>query len=270
MAPTSTQTGIIDILTRLHGEIFPLEAEAGLLFGKGDLRPRIEYFHDAVRALVKEANGGGETGRLRIEMLAYDAEALRYIQGMPLAAIQPGGRRTSPQTLPSVQLGGTGSEKRGNRQLRERLGGLYQQYATLFVALFKPFADRDYRDRVEEANEAVTQMNGLINALNGKLPEAMLGDLLAQLDDPQLRAAVQALVARKKKTEASTLLRQKDAQEEKTVTALESAHARYAMAQLAIFEQGKEIVKQLAASGMNLAGRFVENAMVQATRERGR
>jgi hypothetical protein len=46
---------------------------------------------------------------------------------------------------------------------------------------------------------------------------------------------------------------------------------QYASAQRGLFEDGKDIIKKLAAKGMNLAGRFVEEAMAAARgSDRGR
>ncbi len=44
------QESIVQLLTRIYSDIRDIEEEFELLVGDNDFRPRIEYFHDAVRA----------------------------------------------------------------------------------------------------------------------------------------------------------------------------------------------------------------------------
>ena len=45
---------------------------------------------------------------------------------------------------------------------------------------------------------------------------------------------------------------------------LDQAHTNYVTGQLMVYEQSKDTIKKLIASGLNLAGKFLENAMSAA------
>jgi hypothetical protein len=45
---------------------------------------------------------------------------------------------------------------------------------------------------------------------------------------------------------------------------LDQSHMHFATGQLAVYEEGKETIKRLQQQGLNLAGKFVENAMSQS------
>ena len=51
---------------------------------------------------------------------------------------------------------------------------------------------------------------------------------------------------------------------------LEQSHMSYATGQLAIYEESKETIKRLGQQGLNLAGKFVEQAMSAAGKGHGR
>ena len=57
---------------------------------------------------------------------------------------------------------------------------------------------------------------------------------------------------------------------DKEIAAIEEAHMNYVMSQLGVFEGSKELLKKMAAQGMNLVGKFVENAIADSKREMGR
>lgn len=57
---------------------------------------------------------------------------------------------------------------------------------------------------------------------------------------------------------------------DKQIKTVEQAHFAFATAQLAIYENAKEVVKKMAVNGLNIVGNFVENAVREATRGAGR
>ena len=84
------QESLVALLTRIYHDIRGLEETYGLLIGDGDFRPRIEYFHDAVRAFTSQDPNHYKTGgRLTVELLAYDVVSLRAIYAKPLAPFAP-------------------------------------------------------------------------------------------------------------------------------------------------------------------------------------
>ena len=51
---------------------------------------------------------------------------------------------------------------------------------------------------------------------------------------------------------------------------VEQSHLSYATGQLAVYEESKDTVKRLASQGLNLAGKFLDNAMQAAGKGQGR
>lgn len=223
------QESLAALLSRIYHDILPMEEEYNLRVGEGDFRPRIEYFHDAVRAFTSGASAHREAGgRLTVEWLAYDVGCLRYLIAMPLSSFTPHGATLSPQTaLLKADGKPLPSGPKPDRVAKERLRELYQRYAVLFAAMLKPFADADYHDRIEDLNQEVA-------ALHAARREA---------------AAKEA---------------------DREIAGIEKAHLEYAAAQLAIYEESKDMVKKLAAQGMNLVGKFVESSIAETKREMGR
>ncbi len=221
---------LIALITPVYEALRDLETPLLLTVGKGDVRVRVEYFHDAVRAFTAGETRGDTTGRLSVEQLAYDLSAIRYLQQKPLAALHPKHVHASPGsalvTRSSKALVG-GYARTATRDDKQRLADFYLRYGLLFAALFKPVTDRDARDRVEEID---AQVSALLQAKNGK-------DRAKALDKVR-----------------------------KTV---ETAQMDFSTAQLGLYEEGKDMVKALAADGLNLAGQFVASATARDT-QRGR
>jgi len=252
---------LVDLLTKLAGEIGAIEVVHNLRFGGSDVRPRIEYFHDAVRAFTS----GSHPERLTVERLSYDVAALRYLQEKPLASLNmPGSQSPSAAVAKSNAL----ARKAPDRTVKDQLSELYQQYGVLFTALLRPVADRDFLDRQENLNEIVEQCAALANSLHS-LDQA--ATLAYHLDDPEFRQQVLSALQQKKNQKAASLLGTKSNAADAELKTIDKAHADYSMAQLGMYEAAKDTVKHLASQGFALAGRFVQDAMAQAARAgRGR
>ena len=54
MTKQTDQESIAQLLTRIYRDIFAIEEEFELLVGVDDFRPRIDYFHDAIRAFTSQ------------------------------------------------------------------------------------------------------------------------------------------------------------------------------------------------------------------------
>jgi hypothetical protein len=278
----SEQENIIALLTRIYTDIRDIEEEFELLAGEDDFRPRIEHFHDAIRAFSSKAPRNRDSkDRLAIELLAFDVSALRYIQSMPLASFKKHGHVMSPSTdLVAVNNGLTVKRKRPDRAVRERLSELYQHYAVLFAALLKPNADNDYRDRVDEMNQDVQDLHNLntqFDALaKGKDQLKQVMAAINHLEEDDLRQELLNFMQQQKYKKNDNLkklmefLKQHAQKKDKEIASIESAHLNYVMAQLGIFEGSKDMLKKLAAQGMNLVGKFVENSIAESRREMGR
>lgn len=261
-------SGIIEILNRLYLEILEIEEQFSLRFGNGDFRPRIEYFHDAVRAYTSRNPDVYEPGgRLSVEMLTYDVSCLRYLQNMPLGTIHRETHGRSPGSNLAADVKSTGKSLatgKPDRLTKLRLGELYQQYGVLFAALFKPEADHNYHERTDALNTIVTQLEGILQLMESGAGAQAVQDAMAHVDDLELRSAMLSAVHKNPKKDLKPAIKKASAKTDRDIAALEKAHFSYASAQLAMFEDGRDIVKKMAAKGMNLAGKFVENAMAAA------
>jgi len=278
---STEQEGIVALLTRIYTDIRDIEEEFQLVAGGGDFRPRIEHFHDAIRAFSSQTPRGKPSDRLSIELLAYDLGCLRYIESMPLASFKPGGQPTSPSTgMVSLDKGLTVKRPRPDRAVRERLTELYQHYAVLFAALLKPSADVDYRDRVDELNQDVEDLHKLNSQLEtlAKNKEQINQVMAAinHLEEDDLRHQLVHFMQQQKFEKKDNIkklmqfLKEHAARKDKEIASIESAHMNYVMAQLGIFEGSKDMLKKMASQGMNLVGRFVENAVAESRKEMGR
>lgn len=274
----SEQDQILALMTRLYVDISDIESRHNLLIGEGDYRPRIEYFHDAIRAFTskKPVTSDGKS-RLNIEWLSYDVQALRYVQSMPLASLSPHPHFSASTDIANRTKGALApASQRPDRATKEQLAELYQRYAILFAALLKPFADNDYYERTDEANQDIATILSLVAQLEKGGATAALTDSIHNLEDDVLRIMLQNFVQSgkiKKPQEMNkllTALKGEVKKKNKTVKTVEQAHMDYALAQLGLYEASKDVVKKMAASGMNLVGNFVEKAMRETQRELGR
>jgi hypothetical protein len=232
----SEQESITQLLTRIYLDICALETEHGLLAGDGDLRPRIEYFHDAIRAHSSGDVAHREVGgRLCVEILAYDLACLRFLQSKPLAPFNPHAQALSPGT--ALTVSGTGAAiatTKSDRATKRRISELYQNYAMLYAALLKPIADRDYQERTDDINQDIDDLHALLHKEKNPKNIAEIKRKIASLD--------------------------------KNAKSVDAAHMDYAIHQLGIYESSKDTLKKMAAQGMNLVGKFVE-ASIATTRK---
>ena len=274
---TNEHESIIKLLTRIYTDIRDIEEEFQLLAGDNDYRPRIEHFHDAIRAFASETN----RERLSIELLSYDLQALRYIVSMPLASFKADGQPMSTKTdMVALDKGLTVKRPRPDRAVRERLVELYQNYSVLFAALLKPNADRDYHERVDNLNQDVEDLHHLASHLdeleqnNTQLPQVVTA--IQHLEEDGLRNELLNFVQQQKHIKKDNLkklvqfLKEHAKRKDKDIAAIEEAHMNYVMSQLGIFEGSKDMLKKMAAQGMNLVGKFVENAIAESRHEMGR
>ena len=275
------QEALVQLLTRIYLDINAIETEYGLLVGDHDFRPRIEYFHDAIRAFTSEDKKSREAGgRLSVEQLAYDLSCLRYLQAMPLSTFTPGELLSPSAEMVKVEPGLVPKAKRPDRETRQRLVELYEHYAVLFAALLKPFADSDYKERINELNDEVREINAMIRQMEGLLKgNAALEQVVASaqhLEEDDLRQLILAFLQQQKYKRREdtkkliTGLKKHCSGKDKSIAAIEKAHMQYVLAQLAIFEGARDMIKKMAAQGMNLVGKFVQNAVAAAQYERGR
>lgn len=266
----AAEQALVTILNGIYGEIYQIEEKSAIRLNEGDYRPRIEYFHDAVRALT-----GGDllSKRLTVEFIAYDVSMLRFIQANPLVRSKGTKLNLSPGTAlitgnePEFAIGKSTTVK---GQLME----LYKNYSVLFVALLSGPADRDYQTKINDCNEEVETIASIEAEVKAAGSSVNIEELVqTYIDDPVLAQKILAAMGgSRKKMQANDALKKlsdmiKTA--DKQLKATEQAHFTFATSQLAIYENARDVVKKMAVSGMNIVGNFVENA-VQEARSSGR
>ncbi len=280
---TDEQQQLIALLRSLYQEILPLEQELGLLLSDRDQRPRVDYFYDAPRALMDAAMPSAlRLERLSLEWLAYDAVAIRYLENKPLSALQPHQRYQSPETRLSKRKSGELQTKRSaNREDKDVLSRLYLRFGVAFVALFKPFVDRDHRALVEELEvtaQEISDVKAGVDALGqGTISAAALEDMAAHCHNELITKLIRALLEKQRYKQSENIksalnvLTAEIAKKDTQIVDVQRAHLNFATSQLALYETGKDVVKQLANQGLNVAGQHLDQAMTQnASRDRGR
>lgn len=265
------QAAIIELMHGKYSQLLPIETEWGIRLHEGDWRPRIEHFHDAVRALTSgEGDLYAKQSRLSVENLAYDLGQLRQIQNKPVGLINRATEKSAGSALIKRSEAGASTPKTPPQAVRGQLVSLYRDYMVFFAALFAQVADLNYQSRMETAEQSQADLH-LIEDVMGKLVAGKISAAealheLMHVEEDQLRERISGLLARKglsarEKQEAMALMAQigRGLAEEKK--RLDTAHLNYATGQLAVYEEAKETIKRLQSQGLNLAGKFVEQAM---------
>ena len=281
MATASEEQGaIIALMHGLYEKLLRIEGEWGIRFSEGDMRPRIEHFHDAVRAFTSgSADIYAKNSRLAVEKLAYDLAVLRSIPDRPTGHINRTTEMSFSTALVKPNEAGAGISKMPPQGVRAEIASLYKEYTVFFAALFAPVAARNHKSRVDAVDASVADI-GLVEQIlaqlmAGKMTNAQAMAEMNHVERDDLRERIQAMLARKvlsarEKQEALGMLVQIERGLETEKKQIEQAHLTYATGQLAVYEDGKDMVKKLAAQGLNLAGKFLDNAMQQAGRGQGR
>ncbi len=268
------QQAIIALLTEIYLEIASIEQKFKLIAGKGDMRPRIDYFHDAIRAFT---DGGQYHPRLSVELLSYDMRCLRYIEKMPLSSFRNDGDNSSPsQEVMNMDGDLISTSDSANRGVRARISELYQHYAIMFSALLKPMADRDYKERTGIINNDAKDISVIIGELENKADAKTITSMAQNLEEKELKVILSTFIQQKKHKNPEDIkkllghLKRLVKQKDDKIKAIDKAHMEFATAQLAVFEQSKDMLKNLAAKGMNLIGKFVEASVADTRRQMGR
>jgi hypothetical protein len=271
---SSSKDALLPILNELYQRIYQAEVEIGLFAGKRDHRPRVERFHDAVRAYTSGISPYEANSRLAIEQLAWDISMLRTIQSSPLTPI-PGSQKTSPSTGLAVRgenaVGGTGNPRAQARALKGQLAADYKNYAVMFTALLAETADMNHANRMEEKDALVGELANLRSSISGKTVN-LQHKAGSSIYDPQTLTDVLSILPKGTfaAAEATALLNNAMTRIDQQQAKIDKAHLSWLSGQLAMYEQGKEVVQQLMRQGLNLAGRFLEETMSRSDPGRGR
>lgn len=272
------QQAVIALMGELYGHIRPIEAEWGIRFREQDLRPRIEHFHDAVRALsAGDAKAYGRGGRLSVEYLAYDLAQLRIVPQKPVGHINRATQKAPQGSL--VVAGEPPLRSLPDQRTRSELAKLYQQYTVFYAALFAAQAEEDFHVRSEQAEQQMDDLASIVavlqKLLKGQISTRDAEQAMMHVERDDLRERMSAMLRKGKPGPADLTqamasvgtIKQGLLHEKKTVA---DAHLSYATGQLAVYEDSRDTVKKMAAQGLNLAGKFLEQAARNAGMGRGR
>lgn len=274
------QAAIIELMHGKYSQILVIETEWAIRLHEGDWRPRVEHFHDAVRALTSgSADIYAKNSRLSVENLAYDLGQLRLIQDKPVGLINRATEKSAGSALVKKGEAGASIPKMPPQQVRAQITGLYREYTVFFAALFAQVADNNFQVRSDQIDSSVTDLDLIEQVMgqlvSGKMNAAQAMNELMHVEADDLRERIQAMLAKKQltareKQEALALIAQIEKGLDAEKKKLDSAHLSYATGQLAVYEEAKETIKRLQQQGLNLAGKFVENAMQSAGKGKGR
>lgn len=276
---------LTQIMNATYHDIRAVEMEFGLHVGDGDYRPRIEYFHDAVRVLSHQPEQMYlPRTRLSVEHLAYDLSCLRYIQERPLAKLNhdapdPKMRAAPAGTKQLAPPPGSIAEpvrkpKAVPPTIRATLAEQYRTYTVMYTALFAESADVNFHTRLTENDTGVEDLAQIQQMLAMLEQDAIaperVEEAIQHIENAQLREELMALLHNRsmKKRQKMEMLQQRLQQQMQGLDmdskAMDKAHMRFLTGQMVVFHDAKDIVRKLASQGLGLAGQFLANAMEQA------
>ena len=271
---------LIALMHRAYEDIRAIEAEARITVDDRDLRPRIEYFHDAVRALTEppEAMYQPRT-RLCIEWLTFDLNTLRFLQDKPLAKVN---RSSVMGTSQQVATRAEQPLAHLPPHVKANLSAQYRTYTVFFAALFAEAVDKNFQARVSakdgevEDLAQIEQMIKLLEQGQGNVREEQVEELINHLDNETLRHKLMTILhqasmkKREKLAAAQLLLKNAMKGADAEIAALDKLHTAYLSGQMVLLQDSRDIVKRLSSQGLNLAGKFLETAFQQAGQGKGR
>ena len=136
------QGAMIELMHAKYHQILQVESAWGIRLHEGDMRPRIEHFHDAVRALTSgTADLYAKNSRLSVEHLAYDLSQLRQVSDKPVGLINRMTEKSIGTALVRQNEAGASVPKMPPQGVRSEITALYRDYTVFFAALFAPVAD---------------------------------------------------------------------------------------------------------------------------------
>jgi hypothetical protein len=258
---------LIPLINELYERIRAIEAEHGFWAGVNDYRPRIELFHDAIRALVAGHSPYEAKGRLTLERLAWDINTLRMLQGNPLTKMA-GADRQSPSQALVVKSSPQATNLRG---VRSELAEFYKNYTVLFVAMLAETADMNHRARMEDIDLQVEELAELQQHINGKTQVNLHKEADQLTPEPERAAQIKSMLPPEKlaAADARSAIKAAHVILDKRQKNLETQHMQWLSGQLQCYEESKTLVQKFMQSGLNVAGKFLQETMQQGGQGRG-
>jgi hypothetical protein len=270
------QQALLSLIHGKYAQIRDIETQYQIFGHEGDYRPRIEYYHDALRALGSGTDDGlTKHSRLSAEHLAYDIEMLRLISARPTTAGRGEQHYSVSDAL--VPTGMHGEEFRPDRQAKQDLGKHYKDYTVYFSAIMVDYMEDNIKARKEESDILIQDchnLEGLLTQLaNGIIDAATMVKAANQLEHDGLRRKIltmlsQGTPSKKDLMGAVGFVQNARHQIKEEMTALDQAGMRFASSQLMVYEQARDMVKSMASQGMNIAGKHTAQT-VDSSKGRG-
>ena len=194
------QAAILELMAGKYAQILPIETEWQIRLKEGDMRPRVEHFHDAVRALTSgKADVYQKNSRLSVEHLAYDLGQLRIIQSKPLGNINRATEKSTGSQLVKKAEAGASYSKLPPQAVRAQLVSLYKDYTVFFAALFAEIADRNFQARSEAIDSSVEDLSLVEQVMQqliaGKLTNAQAMEEMMHVERDDLRERLQQMLS---------------------------------------------------------------------------
>ena len=280
---------LITIMNGWYAKICEIEAEHNIIVGGNDLRPRIEYFHDAVRLLTSNPNAVYESsGRLTVEYLAYDLSCLRYIQTRPRSRLKQAQEMDASADAALLSAPGANSQVATlsdsiplpviSQGLRAEISERYKNYTILYAALFAEQTDINFKARITEFDMEVgelAQIENLMKLLDaGKVSEKQVEDALENVRNSKLKKELKEMLAERKEKrkwkfyDGIFRIQQQMMRIDEEIGVMEKSHVSFLAGQMTLYHDAKGLVKQMSEQGLNLAGQYLDAAM-QNTQGRG-
>lgn len=167
----------------------------------------------------------------------------------------------------STGAGDNASKKLPPHRLRSELIERYKNYTIFFAALFGEVIDNNYQSRVTVMDGEVhdlAQIEEMLKAAErGEIPVSTVEDAINYLENEALREQLLAVLKRQKARAQQTIatIRNHITNVDQQIAAMDKAHMNYLAGQMILYQDGKELVKKLAAQGLNLAGQYLETSI---------
>lgn len=263
----SPKDALIPLINELYERIRVIEAQHGFWAGASDYRPRIELFHDAIRALVAGHSPYESTGRLTLERLSWDIDTLRALQSNPLTKLAGADRQSASQAV-ALQ---SSPQATHMREVRSQLADLYKNYTVLFVAMLAETADMNHKARMEDIDQQVEELAALQqHGLNQKTSVHLHKEIDHLIPDPEMAADLKAMLPPEKlaAADARSAIKATHKKLDAMQKQLEIRHMQWLSGQLACYEESKTLVQQFMKSGLNMAGKFLQETMQPSSQGR--
>jgi hypothetical protein len=158
-----------------------------------------------------------------------------------------------------------------------RLSEAYEAYAVMFAAALAPDVEKDYQAQKTLLDSVITDSYALLKLVERlekneeKLEAFQLERLIHETDNAEMKARLMEVLRKMRvdrvgssgtlKSALNTVMQGTQTE----IDTLDQQHFQFLTSQLATYEESKKVIKELAAQGLNLAGRFVAAAAAVAT-----